>query len=297
MLGVYAELCERHLRIPVTKGRKTEKERFSGAEDTYTIEAMMHDGKALQSGTSHYFGDGFAKAFDIKFQARDNTQKHPFQTSWGMSTRLIGAIIMTHGDDNGLVLPPDVAPVQVVIIPVAQHKEGVLDKAKQLKERLGKMFRVKLDDSDNSPGWKYAEYEMKGVPLRLEIGPRDIESNQCVLVRRDNREKTIVSLDGLEAKIPELLELLGQGLYNKALDNKNRRTDSAVTLEEMTAKANAANGYIKAMWCGELDCELKVKETAGLSSRCIPFEQEAIGEGCVCCGKPAKEMVIWGKAY
>ena len=220
MLNIYAQLCEDVLAIPVVKGRKTDKEKFAGAEATYTIEAMMHDGKSLQAGTSHYFGDGFAKAFDIQFTGRDNKLQYPHQTSWGVTTRLIGAIIMTHGDNNGLVLPPQVAPIQVAIIPVAQHKEGVLKKAGELKQRLEKFCRVKMDDSNNSPGWKYAEYEMKGVPLRLEIGPRDIEQNQCVLVRRDNREKTVVSLDELETAIPQLFQKVHEGLYQKALANR-----------------------------------------------------------------------------
>lgn len=297
MLDVYAEFCENNLAIPVVKGRKTDKEKFAGAEDTYTIEAMMHDGKALQSGTSHYFGDGFAKAFDITFQGRDNTQQHPFETSWGMSTRIIGAIIMTHGDDNGLVLPPDVAPIQVVIVPVAQHKEGVLDKAGEIFDGLKKAgFRVKLDDSDNSAGWKYAEYEMKGVPLRLEIGPRDMEQNQCVLVRRDNREKYFVSLDDLDTKLPEILGEYRDALYQKAFDNREKRTHSATSLEELEKLADAENCYIKAMWCGELECEERLK-VAGVTSRCMPFEQEQISNTCVCCGKPAKTMVVWGKAY
>ncbi len=218
MLNVYADFCAESLAIPVIKGRKTDKEKFAGAEATYTIEAMMHDGKALQSGTSHYFGDGFARAFNIQFTDRENKLQYPHQTSWGMSTRIIGAIIMTPGDDNGLVLPPAVAPVQVVILPIAQHKPGVLEKAAELKERLSKFVRVKMDDSDNSPGWKFAEYEMKGVPLRLEIGPKDIENGQCVLVRRDNREKTFVPLDELEARIPALLRGVHDGLYRKALE-------------------------------------------------------------------------------
>lgn len=297
MLNIYAQFCEEYLAIPVLKGKKTDKEKFSGAESTYTIEAMMHDGKALQSGTSHYFGDGFAKAFDITFQGRDNTQQYPHQTSWGMSTRIIGAIIMTHGDDNGLSLPPAVAPVQVVVLPVAQHKEGVLEKAGALTERLSEKFRVKMDDSDNSPGWKFAQYEMKGVPLRLEIGPKDIEKNQCVLVRRDTREKYFVSLDEIEDKITELLKAVHDGLYQKALENREKRTYSAVTLEELKALADANNGFFKAMWCGELACELKLKDEVGVSSRCMPFEQEQLSDNCVCCGKPAKSMVVWGKAY
>ena len=273
MLNVYADFCEHDLAIPVVKGRKTDKEKFAGAEATYTIEALMHDGKALQSGTSHYFGDGFARAFDIQFTGRDNTLQYPHQTSWGMSSRIIGAIIMTHGDNNGLVLPPAVAPVQVVILPIAMHKEGVLDKAMELRDRLAATFRVKVDDSDNSAGWKFAEYEMKGVPLRLEIGPKDIANNQCVLVRRDNREKTFVSLDQLEAAIAEQLEAVRAGLYEKALARREEMTYSAKTLEELKDLAEHKPGFIKAMWCGDLACEEALKEEAGVTSRCIPFEQ------------------------
>ncbi len=297
MLNVYADVAENYLAIPVIKGRKTDKERFAGAEATYTIEAMMHDGKALQSGTSHFFGDGFARAFDITFQGRNNTQEYPFQTSWGMSTRIIGAIIMTHGDDNGLVLPPAIAPIQVVVIPVAQHKPGVLDKANEIKERISKFCRTSIDDSDNMPGWKYAQYEMKGVPLRLEIGPKDIEKNQCVLVRRDNREKVFVSLDELETKIPELLKAVHDGLYARALKNREERTFTATSMEEMSKKLEEKTGFVKTMWCGELECEEKLKEVVGVTSRCMPFEQEHIADTCVCCGKPAKAMVYWGKAY
>lgn len=297
MLNVYADFAEKCLAIPVVKGKKTDKEKFAGAESTYTIEALMHDGKALQSGTSHYFGDGFAKAFDIQFTGRDNKQQYPHQTSWGMSSRIIGAVIMTHGDDNGLVIPPAVAPVQVVVLPIAMHKEGVLDKAKELTDRISKFCRVKLDDSDNSAGWKFAEYEMKGVPLRLEIGPKDIEKNQCVLVRRDNREKTFVSLDELETKIPELLNAVHDGLFAKALARREEMTYSVTTLDEMIESAENRPGFIKAMWCGDLECEEKLKEVAGVTSRCIPFEQEKISDKCVCCGKPAKDMLYWGKAY
>ncbi len=297
MLNVYADFCEDSLAIPVIKGQKTDKEKFAGAEATYTIEAMMHDGKALQSGTSHYFGDGFAHAFDITFTGRDNKLQYPHQTSWGMSTRIIGAIIMTHGDDNGLVLPPAIAPIQVMVIPIAQHKEGVLEKAAEIRDKLKKQFRVKMDDSENSPGWKFAQYEMKGVPLRLEIGPKDIENNQCVLVRRDNREKYFVSLDELETKIPELLKAVHDGLYNKALQNREKRTWSAKSIDEINKVLAADTGFVKAMWCGDLACEEQLKEQAGVSSRCIPFEQEKISDTCVCCGKPATKMVYWGKAY
>lgn len=297
MLNVYADFCENYLAMPVVKGVKTEKERFAGAEDTYTIEALMHDGKALQSATSHYFGDGFARAFDIQFTDKDNKLKYPFQTSWGCTTRLIGAIIMTHGDNNGLVLPPKVAPIQVVVIPVAAHKPGVLEKAQELTDRIGKFCRVKIDTSDNSPGWKFAEYEMKGVPLRLEIGPKDIEKNQCVLVRRDNREKYFVSLDNLETEIPKLLDTVQDGLFQAALARRANMTYTAKTLDELKDIADNKPGFIKAMWCGSRACEEKLKEYAGVSSRCIPFEQEHIADTCVCCGKPADKMLYWGKAY
>lgn len=297
MLNVYADFCEKQLAIPVVKGRKTKKEQFAGAEATYTIEALMHDGKALQSGTSHYFGDGFARAFEITYTDKENKPQYPHQTSWGMSTRIIGGIIMTHGDDNGLVLPPAVAPIQVMIIPIAQHKPGVLEKAEELRARLKRICRVRMDDSEQSPGWKFSQYEMKGVPLRLEIGPKDIEKNQCVLVRRDNREKTFVSLDELEAKIPELLEAVRQGMYDKALARREQMTYTAVSLEEMQKTADEKPGFIKAMWCGDQACEEKLKEEAGVSSRCMPFEQEHLSDTCVCCGRPAKTMVYWGKAY
>ena len=297
MLNVYADFCENYLAMPVVKGVKTEKERFAGAEDTYTIEALMHDGKALQSATSHFFGDGFAKAFNILYSGKDNKQHHPFQTSWGCTTRLIGAIIMTHGDDNGLVLPPAVAPVQMVIIPIAMHKEGVLEKANELYTKLSDVCRVKLDDSDNSPGWKFAEYEMKGVPLRLEIGPKDIENNQCVIVRRDSGEKIFVSLDELETKIPELLKAVHEGLYNKAYERRASMTFTAKDFAELKDIADNKPGFIKAMWCGDRECEDKLKEEAGVTSRCIPFDQENISDTCVCCGKPATKMLYWGKAY
>ena len=297
MLNIYADFCEQSLAIPVLKGRKTEKEQFAGAQATYTIEAMMHDGVALQAGTSHYFGDGFAKAFDITFTGRDNKLAYPHQTSWGVSTRLIGGIIMTHGDDSGLVLPPAIAPIQVVIVPIAMHKEGVLDKANELYEQLKKYCRVKLDDSDNSPGWKFSEYEMKGVPLRLELGPKDIAAGQCVLVRRDSREKQVVALSELEQAIPAALQAVHDGLYERALQNRERRTYTAASYDEFKQLASEHNGFIKAMWCGDAACEDKIKEDTGVKSRCIPFEEEHIGDVCVCCGKPAKKMVYWGKQY
>lgn len=297
MLNVYADFCENELAIPVIKGKKTDKEKFAGAVSTYTIEAMMHDGKALQSGTSHFFGDGFSRAFNVTFQDRNNKQSYPFQTSWGLSTRLIGGIIMTHGDNNGLVLPPAVAPIQVIVLPIAMHKEGVLEKAKEIEGRLKKICRVKLDDSDQSPGWKFAQYEMKGVPLRLEIGPKDIEKNQCVLVRRDNREKIFVSLDSIEEKIPEILELVRKGMYDKAYKRREEMTYKVTTLEELKEIAENKPGFIKAMWCGAKECEEKLKEVSGVSSRCIPFEQEHISDTCVCCGNKADKMLYWGKSY
>ena len=297
MLNVYADFAENVLAMPVVKGVKTEKERFAGAQDTYTIEALMHDGKALQSGTSHFFGDGFARAFGIQFTDADNELKYPFQTSWGTTTRLIGAVIMTHGDNEGLVLPPMIAPIQVVVIPIASHKAGVLEKSQEITEKLQKICRVKSDTTDRSPGWKFAEYEMKGVPLRLEIGPKDIENNQCVLVRRDTREKIFVSLDELETKVPELLKTVQQALYDRALKRRSEMTYVAHNLDEIKEIADTKPGFIKSMWCGSRECEEKLKEVAGISSRCVPFEQENLGDKCVCCGKPAKKMIYWGKAY
>lgn len=297
MLDVYADFYKEALAIPVIKGRKTDKEKFAGAEATYTIESMMHDGKALQSATSHNFGDGFAKAFDIQYTDKDNTLKYVHQTSWGLSTRTIGAIIMVHGDDNGLVLPPAVAPIQIVIVPIAAHKEGVLECARALKDELSKKYRVKLDDSDKMPGWKFAEYEMKGVPLRIEVGPRDLEQNQCVAVRRDNGEKTVVSLDEIGEKAGELLNTLHDALYEKALAMRENRIYDAVDYDTFKATIAEKPGFVRAMWCGDKECELKIKEDTQATSRCMPFEQEELSDVCVCCGKPAKKMVVWGKAY
>ena len=298
MLEVYADCAENLLAMPVVRGVKTDKEKFAGAERTYTIECMMHDHKALQSGTSHYFGDGFAKAFGIAFSDKENKQQTPHETSWGMSTRIIGGLIMTHGDNNGLVLPPHVAPIQVIVVPVAQHKPGVLDKANEVYETLKATgIRVKMDDSDNSLGWKCAQYEMKGVPLRVELGPRDIENGQCVAVRRDNFEKITVSLDELAQRIPQLLEDVQQGLFDKAKQNLDSHIFTATSLEEAKSLQEEKGGFIKTMWCGELDCELKMKEEAGMSSRCIPFDQEHLGDTCPICGRAAKKMIYWGVAY
>lgn len=298
MLKCYEDFYRETLAIPAVTGRKTEKEKFAGAIETYTIEPMMHNGVALQGGTSHYFGDGFSKAFDITFTDRENQIKHPHQTSWGVSTRMIGAIIMTHGDDNGLILPPGVAPIQAVIIPVAQHKPGVLDAAVALRDRLAADFRVKLDDSDNSTGWKFSQYEMKGVPLRIELGPRDIENNCCVLVSRVTREKTIVSLDNIVEEVGKALAKVHDELYVRAEENLKNRTTNASTYEEFLDIAEKNSGFIRAMWCGDEACEDKLKEvTGGVKSRCIPFHEDKISDTCVCCGKPAKHMVVWGRQY
>lgn len=297
MLNVYADFCEEILAIPMIKGRKTDKEKFAGAEATYTIEALMHDGKALQSGTSHNFGDGFARAFGMQYTDKDNTLQYVHQTSWGMSTRIIGAIIMVHGDDDGLVLPPRIAPVQVCVIPVMQKKEGVLEKAMELKERLSASFRVKVDDSDKNPGWKFSEQEMRGIPLRVEVGPKDIEAGQCVIVRRDTREKTVVAFDELEKTVAQLLESMQKDMLERARQYRDSHTSDAVTYEEFKDAVENKPGFVRAMWCGDLACELKIKEDTGATSRCMPFEQEELSKTCVCCQKPAKSMVYWGKAY
>lgn len=296
MLNIYADFCEQVLAIPMIKGRKTEKEKFAGAHSTYTIEALMHDGKALQSGTSHNFGDGFAKAFDIQYTDKDNTLKYVHQTSWGLSTRIIGAIIMVHGDDSGLVLPPKIAPTQIMIIPIAQHKEGVLEKAAQLQEKLGN-FRVKVDDSDKSPGWKFSEQEMRGIPIRIEIGPKDIEANQAVIVRRDTREKIITSLDNIEETVAQVLDTMQNEMLERARTHRDTHTCKATNFDEFKDAIANKPGFVKAMWCGDVACEETIKEQTGATSRCMPFEKEEIADTCVCCGKPAKEMVYWGKAY
>ena len=298
ILNIYADFCEDVLAMPVTRGQKTEKEKFNGAESTYTIECMMHDRKALQAGTSHYFGDGFARAFGIEFTDKNNQKTNPFETSWGVSTRLIGGIIMTHGDNNGLVLPPKVAPVQVVVLPIAQHKEGVLEGASAIRDRLvAAGYRVKMDDSDNSMGWKCAEYEMKGVPLRVECGPRDLENGQCVLVRRNDGEKTVVKLEELETAVAQQLQLVHDGMYERAKENLDEHIYEAHSLEEAKELQEKNGGFVKTMWCGSLECEMKMKEVAGMSSRCIPFAQEKLDTVCACCGKPADKMIYWGVAY
>lgn len=298
MLNVYADFCEQVLAIPVVKGRKTDKEKFAGAEATYTIEALMHDGKALQSGTSHNFGDGFAKAFGIQYTDKDNKLKYVHQTSWGMTTRLIGALIMVHGDDSGLVLPPKIAPVQVDVIPIMQNKDGVLNKAYEVKEALVKAgLRVKVDDTDKKPGWKFSEQEMRGIPVRVEMGPRDIEAGQAIIVRRDTREKTTVAIESLAEEIKNILDKMQTEMLERARTHREAHTYVATNYDEFKDVVANKPGFVKAMWCGHQACEDKIKEETTATSRCMPFEQEHLSDVCVCCGRPAKKMVYWGKAY
>ena len=298
MLNVYADFCEQVLAIPVVKGRKTDKEKFAGAEATYTIEALMHDGKALQSGTSHNFGDGFAKAFGIQYTDKDNKLKYVHQTSWGMTTRLIGALIMVHGDDSGLVLPPKIAPVQVDVIPIMQNKDGVLNKAYEVKEALVKAgLRVKVDDTDKKPGWKFSEQEMRGIPVRVEMGPRDIEAGQAIIVRRDTREKTTVAIESLAEEIKNILDKMQTEMLERARTHREAHTYVATNYDEFKDVVANKPGFVKAMWCGETSCEEAIKENMAVTSRCMPFHQECLSDKCVYCGKPAKKMVYWGKAY
>ena len=298
MFNIYADFCENYLAMPVVKGRKTDKEKFAGAEATYTIEAMMKDHKALQSGTSHYFGDKFSRAYDVTFTGRDNKLQYPFQTSWGSTTRLIGACIMTHSDNNGLVLPPAIAPIQVVVVPVAQHKPGVLDAAAALRDRLTALeLRVKMDDSEQSPGWKYAQYEMKGVPLRVEIGPKDMEKQQCCIARRDTGEKVFVPLTELEATVQALLKEVHDNLYAMAEKNLEDNTFDFTTWEEVKEMAQGKGGFARTKWCGSLECELAMKEKAGVSSRCMPLKQSGTVGKCPVCGKECTTDIYWGVAY
>ena len=298
MLNIYADFMENVLAMPVIKGRKTDKEKFAGAEATYTIEAMMKDHKALQSGTSHYFGDKFSRAYDVTFTGRDNKLQYPFQTSWGSTTRLIGACIMTHSDNNGLVLPPAIAPIQVVVVPVAQHKPGVLDAAAALRDRLTALeLRVKMDDSEQSPGWKYAQYEMKGVPLRVEIGPKDMEKQQCCIARRDTGEKVFVPLTELEATVQALLKEVHDNLYAMAEKNLEDNTFDFTTWEEVKEMAQGKGGFARTKWCGSLECELAMKEKAGVSSRCMPLKQSGTVGKCPVCGKECATDIYWGVAY
>ena len=298
MLNLYAEFCENVLAIPVVKGRKTDKEKFAGAFATYTIEALMHDGKALQSGTSHNFGDGFAKAFGITYTDKDNTLHTPCQTSWGTTTRLIGAIIMVHGDNRGLVLPPKVAPTQITIIPIRQKDAGVLDKAYEIKDQLiAKGFRVKVDDTDKSPGWKFSEQEMRGIPVRIEIGPKDIEAGKAVLGRRDTGEKIECAIDAIPETVEKLLDTIQKDMLEKARERRDSQTYEAKSWDEFKSVFEEKTGFVKAMWCEDVECENKIKEELSVTSRCMPFEQETISDKCVCCGRPAKKLVYWGKAY
>ncbi len=299
MLNIYADFVQDYLAIPVVRGRKTEKEKFAGAEATYTIEALMHDGKALQCGTSHNFGDGFAKAFGIQFTDKDNKLAYAHQTSWGMTTRLIGAVIMVHGDDRGLVLPPRVAPVQVDVVPIQQFKDGVLDAANALADALKAAgVRVKVDDSEKSPGWKFSEQEMRGIPFRVEIGPKDIENGTCIAVRRDNGEKTTIAIDELAQKMPQMLETMQKEMFENQKARRSAHITDAHDYDEFKTAVETKPGFIRGMWCEDRACEDKIKEDTTATSRCMPFEdQERIAETCVCCGKPAKKLVYWGKAY
>ncbi|MCT1577386.1 proline--tRNA ligase [Oceanobacillus kimchii] len=296
MLETYAKLVEEYLAVPVLKGRKTDKEKFAGAKFTLTIEALMHDGKALQSGTSHHFGTGFAEAFDINYLDKDGRSQFVHQTSWGLSTRIMGALIMVHGDNRGLVVPPKIAPTQAMIVPIAQHKEGVLDKAYELRNKLAKVARVDIDGSDKMPGWKFNEYEMKGIPVRVEMGPKDIEKEQVVLVRRDTGEKEFVPVTDVETRLVELLDEVQSNLYQRALDHRDEMTTVAKDMDEFKEKIEKG-GFIKAMWCGDVSCEESIKEETTATSRCIPFEEEKVADTCVCCGKEAKELVYWARAY
>ncbi|MBQ7246697.1 MAG: proline--tRNA ligase [Lachnospiraceae bacterium] len=298
MLNVYADFCEEMLAIPVIKGKKTDKEKFAGAKSTYTIESLMHDGKALQSGTSHNFGDGFARAFGIQYSDKENKLQYVHQTSWGMSTRIIGAIIMVHGDDDGLVLPPRIAPVQVMVIPIAQHKEGVLEKAAEIAGALKAAgIRTRIDDSDKNPGWKFSEQEIRGIPLRVEIGPKDIEAGRAVLVRRDTREKREVAIESAAAEAAVMMEQMQADMLERAKAHLAAHISEARTYDEFKDAVANKPGFVKAMWCGDLECEMKIKEDTTATSRCMPFEQEQISPVCVCCGKPARKLVYWGKAY
>lgn len=297
MLHVYRDFCEQNLAIPVYCGQKSEKEKFAGARATYSVEAMMQDGKALQSGTSHNFGTNFSEPFEIKYLDKDGTQKYAHETSWGVSTRLIGAIIMTHGDERGLKLPPKIAPIQVVVVPVAAHKEGVLEGAKTVADKLTAAgLRVKFDDRDNvTPGWKFNEWELKGVPVRVEIGPRDLAEGKVMSVRRDTFEKAPLDIEGLEGEIKAMLDAVQNNMFEIARTFRDEHTADVHNMEELEKQVNG--GYAKAMWCGEQTCEDEIKNRFGASSRCMPFDQTPIGETCVCCGKPAKKVIYFAKAY
>ena len=298
MHDIYADVIENLLAIPVIKGLKTETEKFAGAEETYTVETLTRDGRALQSATSHYFGQNFSVPFDIKFQNRDGKQEYAYQTSWGCSTRLIGAVIMAHGDNRGLQLPPRVAPIQAVIVPIAMHKDGVIEKAQEIFESLNKKIRVKLDDREQySTGYKFNDWEMRGVPLRIELGPKDIENGKCILVRRDTSEKIEVEFKDVESKVEELLYLIQKNMYDMCLERMKQKTSIAYNMEEFKTNLQNNQGLIKTMWCGSAECEEKIHNETGAKSRCMPFEQENLGDKCVYCGKEAHKMVIWARQY
>ena len=298
MLDIYADVIENLLAIPVLKGRKTPKEQFAGADATYTVETLMVDGRALQAGTSHYFGQNFTKPFEIKFQNREGKEEYAYQTSWGISTRLIGAVIMAHGDNRGLKLPPRVAPIQAVLVPIAAHKEGVLEKTSVIYDSLKNKFRMKFDDRDNvSPGFKFNDWEMRGVPVRIEIGPRDLEEGVAVLVRRDTSEKITVKIEDLETELEKLLETIQKSMFDACIERRNSKTTVAYTLEEIEKNLAENQGYVKTMWCGDRACEDKVKEVTGAPSRCMPFEQEHLADTCPICGKKAEKMIVWGRQY
>lgn len=298
MLNIYKDMAEELLAIPVVVGKKSEKEKFAGAEATYTIEALMHDGKALQSGTSHFLGQHFTKAFEIQYSDRDGNLSNPYHTSWGVSTRLIGALIMVHGDNRGLVMPPRVAPIQVVMVPIAAHKGNVMETVDKLYAELKEVARVEVDDRENqSPGWKFNEWEMKGVPVRIEIGPKDIENGQVTICRRDTLEKFQVPMENLKETVQNLLDDIHKSLFNKALEMREKKTYLAKDMDEFKKTIEETPGFIKAMWCGDAACELKIKEETSATIRCMPFEQENLGDKCVCCQKEAKHMVYLAKAY
>lgn len=297
ILHLYADFARDCLAMPVLIGQKTEKEKFAGAEETYGMEAMMQDGKSLQAGTTHHFGDKFARAYDIQFLDRDGTHKYPWQTSWGVSTRLIGALIMAHGDARGLILPPVVAPVQAIVLPIAIHKAGVEEAARSVIDRLvAAGVRCEGDFSDQTPGWKFNEWEMKGVPLRLEIGPRDIENGVVTVVRRDNGEKSVVKNEELEGVIKRLLSDVHESMYRKAEAFRDSRIKEAHTLDELKKYLDEGN-FVKAMWCGSQECELKVKELMQATIRIMPFDQTPIDDKCIADGSPAKKLVIFARAY
>ncbi|MCQ2794048.1 MAG: proline--tRNA ligase [Bacilli bacterium] len=296
ILALYKKMGEEILAIPFTTGKKSEKEKFAGAVATYSIEALMHDGKALQCGTSHYFGQGFSEAFNVRYLDKDNKMKYPHQTSWGVSTRLIGAIIMVHGDDNGLVLPPWVAPIQVVIVPIQGQKENIKHKGEELLSRLKKLdLRVKLDDSDQTPGWKFAEWEMKGVPLRVEVGPRDLEHGRLVIAKRNDGKKITINDGELEESVTTLLQDIHKEMYQKALDHLNKNITPVNSIDELK-KVVDKGGYAKMMWCEDEACENKIKELTTATLRCLPFDEKASGV-CPICGKKAKKVALFAKAY